>query len=944
VLVGRDQDVARVRQLLDDARRGRSGTLVVEGPSGIGKTALLDDAVASAGDFRVLRAGGLKSESSLPFACLYDLFRDTVDSWDRLPAPQADALRGALALSAATEGDRLACAAGALSLLGMLAENQATLVVVDDAQWLDEPTLETLLFAARRLHADRAAVLLARRTGSKRPEGVADLPTLRLQGLDVEEAGQLVGEHRGWVPAASVAARLHAHTDGNPLALRELAALLTEGQVSGVEALPDPLPLPRSLTQLFAERLGALPVDSQRLLSLAAADFEGNMATIDTAAADLGVDDVDAALRPAEDAGLLTVTDGRAHFQHPLVRRVAYERFTPSERRTVHHALAAASTKWGHDDQWAWHEATAAVGPDEAVAGALERVAGDARRRRGFASAADALKRAAVLSGPGVARGCRLVAAADAARLAGRPAEALRLLGEAAEDGGDPAWAGEVDAVRGRIELLHGRTGLACELLRSAAERFEATDPDAAARLFAESAFATLLSGDVMASVELARRTRESRPWRGTEADLIIDLILGTSLFHVGRAAEGFRLLLRAAETAETADAAEAGCGEADPQFLVYAGLAFTWVGKYRRARRLLDRVVREARHASALSTLPSALYATAYLDSRSGRLDAAAATAQECVTLSAANGDFLWRYLALGCLAFVAALRGDERVCWEYADQATALASTLEIHYPATIGDALGLLELGCGRPEGAIERLEPVNRKGLSAAGPPVMGRPTAPDLVEAYLRTGRPVPPTIVEQLSSSLPADDEFPALAALTWRCRGMLERDDDTAVTYFTNALRAHERSDNPYQRARTLLSYGERLRRSGQRRESRPVLREALELFARAGATVWERRARDELEATGAVAYRGGPTPSQPLTSQEFRIAMAVMEGRTNREVAAALFLSPKTVEFHLARIYRKLGVRNRTQLARVAGSLRVVDTGPASPPVLPMIATPTE
>jgi DNA-binding CsgD family transcriptional regulator len=935
VLVGRDQNVSQVCRLLDDARQGRSGTLVVEGPSGIGKTALLDDAVANASDFRVLRARGFESESSLPFAGLYDLFCRTVETWGLLPEPQADALRGALALSAATEGDRLACAAGVLSLLGVLAEQRTTLVVVDDVQWLDEPTLETLLFAARRLKADRTAVLLACRTAPSRPEGVAGLPTLSLRELGVEETAQLVHAHCGWVPAAGVAARLHTQTGGNPLALLELAALLTQGQICGAKALPDPLPVPRTVEQMFAERLAALPEDSQHLVSLAAADFEGDMAVVDAAAAGVGIGDVAAALLPAEDAGLLAVTDGRVSFRHPLVRQVAYERLTPSDRRAVHHALAAANKGWGRDDQWAWHEAAAAVGADEAVASALEQAAGSARGRRGFASAAAALERAAVLSGPGSTRRRRLVAAADAARLAGRPAAALRLLGDAAEESDDPVRAGEVDAVRGRIELLHGRTGLAGELLRSAAVRLEASDPDRAARLFAESAFSSLLSGDVVASMEIARRTRESRPWRGTEADLIIDLILGTALFHVGRAAEGFRLLMRAAE------AAEAGCGEADPQFLVFSGLAFTWVGEYRRARRLLDRVVGEARRASALGTLPSALYAAAYLDSRTGRLDAAAATAAECVTLSAANGDLLWRYLALGCLAFVAALRGDEKVCREYADEATALAATLEIHYTATVSDALGLLELGCGRPEDAVERLEPVNREGLSAAGPPVLGRPTGPDLVEAYLHAGLPVPPSVLAQLSS-LPVDDEFPASAALTWRCRGMVESDDDTAATCFTSALRAHQRSDNPYQRARTLLCYGERLRRGGRRRESRSVLREALDLFARAGAAVWERRAREELEATGAVVHRGGPSPSEPLTSQEFRIASAVAGGATNREVAAALFLSPKTVEFHLARIYRKVGVRNRTQLAAAAGSLRVADTGPAAPGVGPAVGHP--
>jgi DNA-binding CsgD family transcriptional regulator len=413
-------------------------------------------------------------------------------------------------------------------------------------------------------------------------------------------------------------------------------------------------------------------------------------------------------------------------------------------------------------------------------------------------------------------------------------------------------------------------------------------------------------------SVDAAGRARELTRTAGGNAELVSELVLGTALYVAGHVQMGFRRLSVAADIAEGRRGSRP-----DPEFVVFAATALVLAAEYGRARSLVHSAVDEARAAGALGVLPFALYASSLLDFRTGRFTTAYASASEAVRLSVDTDAPLWRYFALGCLALVEAVRGDDEACRRHAGEALELGAALELEYPRDADDALGLLELGLAHQDEAIAHLERANRLPGDESGPPVLARFSAPDLVEAYVRGGRPLAEHMYAQLATQSELT-EFPAIAALAWRCRGLLagERAVDSA---FGEALRLHRELDMPFALARTMLCYGERLRRLGRRVEAREQLRGALATFERLGAAPWARRVESELRASGERLRRRDPTAAEQLTPQELQIALVVARGATNREAGAALFLSPKTIEVHLGRVYRKLGIRSRTELARL-------------------------
>lgn len=956
-MVGRTEEQARLEALIDGAREGRSGALLLHGPPGIGKTALLRHAVAHAEGFTVLQARGMESESGIPFAGLAELVAPLLVHVDEIPAVQAAALRSALALGPATESDRFTVPAALLSLLARAADDRPVLAIIDDAQWLDEPSLEAFLFAGRRLAQEGVAMLGAVREGARRAE-VPWLERLPVGPLDDAEARALLDA----AIAPGVAERLVATAAGNPLALLEIPALLTASQRAGREPLADPLPPGTGVERAFVVALEALPDETRAALLVAAAAStrrvdviaralaaRGEAAPVAPAAAadsppatatspsgptGLSVRD----LEPAEAAHIVVLSGGELEFRHPLMRSTVFHAASPAERRAAHAALAAAA----EGAERAWHLAACAVAPDEEVAAALEAAALEARGRGAHATAARDLQRAAQLTPEAGPRARRLLAAAGDAIRSGEAERASALLDEATVLAGhapvdDPLLLADLERLRGHVEMRRGSPVEANERLVAEADRVRGRDPRRAAAMFLEASVAHLMTGEPAALVAAAERARALSAGTEPAVELLATAVIGEAQIALGEIEPGIAELR----------ACEPYLMEADPLGMVeivgMAGHAWTWVEDWERATKILARVLQAARSASAVSALIHPLAAQAHLDLRRGRWAAALAGASEAVELAEDAGQLALLPHALAAIALVEAGLGHEADCRAHVDQGLERSEDPYLHA------ALGQLELALGRIPEAIDALETgerqMRRRGLSSSVVQLR-----PDLIEAYVRAGRreeaEAQLTLLEadtaegraaKRAAAVEAAGNVRALradslAALPvigagprWvraaaeRCRGLLAP-DETFRTVFEGALAHHDDLPMPFEKARTQLALGERLRRAKQRAEAREPLTQALDEFERLGAKPWAERARTELRATGGAAGgRRAPAAADQLTPHELQIAVLVAQGMTNREAAAALFLSPKTIEYHLGQIYRKLDVRGRAQLARL-------------------------
>jgi DNA-binding CsgD family transcriptional regulator len=917
-MVGRTEEQARLDALVDAAREGRSGALLLHGPPGIGKTELLRHAIARAEGFLVLRARGMESESGIPFAGLAELVAPLLVHVDELPAVQAAALRSALALGPATESDRFTVPAALLSLLARAADDQPVLAIVDDVQWLDEPSLEAFLFAGRRLAAEGVAMLGALRDGARRAE-VPWLERLPVAPLADADARALLDA----AIAPGVADRLVATAAGNPLALLEIPALLSSAQRAGREPLADPLPPGTGVERAFAVALEALPEATRAALLVAAAASTRRV----TPALDV------AALEAAEAARIVVLSGGELEFRHPLMRSAVYHGASPGERRAAHAGLAAAA----EGAERAWHLAACAVAPDEEVAAALEAAALEARDRGAHATAARDLQRAAQLTPEPAMRARRLLAAAGDAVRSGEPEQASALLDEVSSLAEDPLLVADVERLRGHVELRRGSLVEANERLVAEADRVRGRDPRRAAAMFLEASVAHLMTGDPTALLAAAERARALSAGTEPAVELLATAVIGQAQIALGEIEQG---------TAELR-ACEPYLMEADPLAMVeivgMAGHAWTWVEDWERATKILTRVVQAARSASAVSALIHPLAAQAHLDLRRGRWASSLAGASEAVELAEDAGQLALLPHALAAIALVEAGLGHEADCRAHVARGLQRSEDPYLHA------ALGQLELALGRIPEAIDALETgerqLRRRGLSSSVVQLR-----PDLIEAYVRAGRREE---AEAQLALLEADtaegraarraaaaeaagnvralraDSLSALPVVgvgpRWvraaaeRCRGLLAPDGEFRAV-FEGALARHDELPMPFENARTQLALGERLRRAKQRAEAREPLTAALDEFERLGAKPWAERARTELRATGGAAGgRRAPAAADQLTPHELQIAVLVSQGMTNREAAAALFLSPKTIEYHLGQIYRKLDVRGRAQLARL-------------------------
>ena len=908
-LVGRVPECARIDRLLADARMGSSAVLVLAGEPGIGKTALLAhaEAGARAAGMVGLAARGVASEAHVPFGGLLELLRPALGALERLPQPQAAALRGALAIGPSHAADRFAVGAATLGLLAAHAEDAGLLVVIDDAQWLDEPSLSALLFAARRLVVDPIAVLVATRPGEAGDLDDAGLPRLGLAGVDAAAAQAIIARHAPGRTDEATAARILSLAGGNPLALVELAAA---GAVPGVASADAPPPVQTSLERAYARRIGALAPDARYALMLAAADDRGELPVIDAAAAALGLRL--GALEVGERTGLVVVEGGRIEFRHPLARAAAYRACPPGERRAAHRALAGALEHPSQADRRAGHLAAAALGPDEEAAAALESAARRARERSAYEVAAGAAERAARLTPAGEARARRLFLAAESSWLGGRAERAVRALEEALALTSAPALRAEVQRLRGGIAMRAGSVVEAHVILVEGAEEIEDTDPAVALLMYAEAAESCAYAGRPEAMLRAARGAWGLlAPGAAAREEFSANLALGTALVLNGRGAEGAPHMRRAVAVLEGSDALSR-----DPRLLTDAALGPLWLREAATGRGLVDRAVESARAQSALGELPFALVLAARDAATGDRWALGDALYDEAVRLAREAGQTLALCGALAGVACLDARRGREEACRRHAGEALAIAEGRDLALLRMWAlEALADLELGLGRPAAAIaplgERRALLARLGIRDPDVSPM-----PELVEAHVRLGaQGDPPEGLEEFLRLAEAKGQ-PWILARAGRCRALLAGDDEMA-TAFTAALEQHAHTPDRFDEARTRLCFGERLRRGRRRAVAREELRAAFDAFTGLGAAPWAERTRAELAATGETARRRDASTADRLTPQELQIAMTLAEGHTTREAAAKFFLSPKTVEYHLRNAYRKLGVRSRDALA---------------------------
>ena len=907
MLYGRGVECAVVQALLDGARAGRSDALVIRGEAGVGKSALLEYAAEHADGMRVLRGIGIDSEAELAFAALHQLVRPGFDHIAALPAPQAEALAGAFGLAPGSGADRFLISVAVLSVLSELAEQRPVLCLVDDAHWLDQPSADALVFAARRLEAEGVAMLFAAREGELRFFHSPGLHDLHLGALDDKAARGLLEKRLGETLAPEVRDKLVVAARGVPLVLLELPSLLTDEQLAGERPLPDPLPLTTELRHAFLERVRRLPRATQTLLLLAAADTADDLATVMRAASLLAIDA--SAVDAAEAASFVRVVGPRIMFRHPLVRSAVYDASSFTQRQRVHRALADVLHAEREPDRRAWHLAAAVQGPNSDIADELERLADRARLRSGYATASRALERSAELTADDESRALRLARAADDAWLAGHPDRALALLDVTAVGVTSARLRADMLHLRGTIELRCGVPAMALTILAAGADEIAFADPGKAIEMLVEAGQSASYAGDVPQIVEMGRRA-ESLVKRGDlDEPFTFDVLVGIGLMFSGQTDRGGRLLNEAISLAERFE---------DPRRLVHAGASAGYLGLERMEYEFYARAVEQARTIGAVSSLPYALEFLAQAEVVEGRFAAATTHASEGLRLAreTGQGNSVCHLLAL--LAIATAVQGAEGECRSYAGEALERSSARGLGFQRALAEwALARLDLGMGRPDEALGRLEALADAGPGASHPFVKVL-AAPDLIEAAVRAGR------TEGAEDALGRLEQFTHAAAPVWalalvaRCRGLLSAGVN-AQRHFDEALQHHGESDRPFDQARTELLYGEFLRRAGRRKDARRHLRAAFEAFERLRAAPWEERARRELRASGERARERNPSTLDQLTAQELQVAQFVATGQTNKEVAAQLFLSPRTIDYHLRKIFAKLGISSRAELIRL-------------------------
>jgi DNA-binding CsgD family transcriptional regulator len=908
-LTGRSSELSVLDRLIDVVRGGQSRVLVVSGEPGVGKTALLDYLAGRASGCRIERAAGVQSELELAFAGLHQLCAPMLNRLDRLPGPQQEALRTAFGLSAGPPPDRFLVGLAVLGLLSEVADERPLVCIVDDEQWLDRASRQALGFAARRLAADPVGLVFAARVPH---EDLAGLPGLEVGGLRAADARALLDSVLAGPLDARVRDRFVAETRGNPLALLELPRGVTSAELAGgfglPGALPGAIPLAGRIEETFGRRIQALAPDSRRLLQLAAADPSGESSLMWRAAGQLGIPHQ--AATPAVEAGL-AVFGTRVRFRHPLVRSAAYQSASLPDRQEVHSALAEATDAQADPDRRAWHRAQAAPGPDEDVAAELESSAGRAQARGGLAAAAAFLERAALLTPDPGRRAGRLLAAAQAKRDAGAPDAALSLLVEPEAEPVDELQAAKVERLRGQIAFDQRRGIDAARLLLSAARRLESVDAELAREAHLESLMAAYWVGPQDAPGPLsdaAQAARAAVP--GPNPPRLVDVLLdafavwfigqrdGSSGSHLARALE---LLL----------ALDVSSDEADRWAWLTAGTAINLIGLElcdpESWYALTTAQVRFARETGALVHLQFALNYLASAQTAMGELAAAARLMEEDHLIAEATGN---PPVALAEM-MIATWRGREAEAPRLIDavsQASA-ASGLGLMVDFCVY-ARSVLYNGLGRYDAALDAAQRAFELRPIGYGPLVLS-----ELAEAAAKTGDAGLAQAALESASRRARVTPTPWALGIEARARALLSS-GEAADNYYRESIGHLDRTRMRSEVARGHLLYGEWLRRENRRVDAGGQLRIARDMLDAMGMEAFADRARHELLATGESVGKRIPEASSALTAQETSIARLARDGRTNPEIGAQLFLSSRTVEWHLRKIFTKLGIASRREL----------------------------
>jgi DNA-binding CsgD family transcriptional regulator len=910
-LAGRGAEGARLDRLLADARAGQSAVLVLRGEPGIGKTALLGYAAERAAGFQVVRAAGVESEMELPFAGLHQLCGPMLGGLRRLPPPQRGAMGTAFGLSSGGQPDRFLVGLAVLSLLSDAAEERPLLCLIDDAQWLDRSSAQVLAFVARRLQAESVVLLFAEREPGDLDE-LAGLPDLPLRGLPGDSARELLASAISGPLDDRVRDRILAEARGNPLALLELPRELSPATLAGGFGLPDGLPLPGRIEASFRLRVQQLPAATQRLLLVAAAEPTGEPALLWRAAGMLGIPAE--AVGPAQADGLLSI-GAQVTFRHPLLRSAVYNAADADERRSAHRVLAVATDAETDPDRRAWHRAHATLALDEDVARELERSAGRAQARGGLAAAAAFLERAAALTPDRGRRARRALDAARAKHLAGAPQEASTLLATAS--------AGPLgDFDRAMLQRLHGQIALdtrhgrdAVPLLLEAARQLEPLDPALARETYLEALRAASIAGRLgdgaRAAAEAARRapSPEGVP---RAVDLLLDGLAVRFTDGYAASASALKLALSAVRHQGRRP-----------------GQDVRWPWSARRVapelfdddawHELATRNVQIARDAGALAVLPLALNYLAVMRIFDGNLEAAAALVDEADAIADATGT---APIVFGRLQ-LAGFRGDQA-------QTSAL---IEASEPAAIARGEGViltfgehtravLHNGLGHYQAALDPAQ-----SASALDELMYSVWSLPELVEAAIRCSRTeLAADALERLCERTQSGGTELALG-IEARSRALLS-DGEPAERLYREAIQRLGRTRMRPALARAHLLYGEWLRRENRRGDARDQLRTSYEGLTAMGMEAFAERARRELVATGETVHKRTVQARYELTPQEVQIARLASDGLSNPEIAAQLFLSTRTVEWHLRKVFSKLGIGSRRELGRALADL----TGPAA------------
>src|SRR5712691_9166058 len=900
-LMDRLEERQALDRVLDAARRGLSAALVVRGEPGVGKTSLLGYAVDSAAGFRVVRVAGVESELELGFAGLHRLLVSFLPAMARLPQRQRKALGSAFGLIEGMPADRFAVGLAALSLLADAAAGPPLLCVVDDAQWLDQESLEVLAMVGRRVHAERIALVFGTRdAGDGRVlEGI---PDIRVGGLPEHDALELLGSSVDGPLDPHLARRIVKETQGCPMAIIELAGELTAAELSGAGLLPAPLPLSRRLETHFLRQVRALPATTQALLLVAAAEPSGDPRLITGAAGRLG--SPPAAAEPARAGGVIVMYP-EARFRHPLIRSAVYGGASPADRRRAHQALAAEMDPQRDADRRAMHLAAAATGPDEAVAAELDRAAGRAQARGGYSAAGALLARAAQLTSDEDHWAARVLAAAHAHLAGGAPARARLLLEQTAQIS-DPFQQARMRRLQGLIRYALGQARGTPSILLGAARALEPFDARLARATMLEALEAARVTGRFTVTgesdLDVCRAARAMPLPPGSRpgvADLLLDgataLVLdghAAAVPVLGRAIAGL--------LADQSDSADA---------LLWLGIG-CWaagaVGDDTSLHELATRLEQRAREKGALGALSTGLVFLAMSELLDGSLAAVRARFAERAEIMAAVG----RRSDVGELVVLA---------WQGRETEARTAAAAVTRYATEHGHgwmlgyvdyALAVLELGLGNYRAALPS-DPGHYRDN-----PFIGIVGFPDLIEAASRSGE-------HAIAAEATAEFAARALPNGTAIALGLLAMsrallaDDTRAEKLYQDAIEHLSHCRGNLRKARAHLLYGEWLRRQKRRLDARTQLHAAHEMFLRMGADAFAERARVELAATGERARKRTNDTRRDLTPQEAQIALLASQGATNGEIAGRLFLSASTVDYHLRKVFRKLDLTSRRQLA---------------------------